>query len=56
MGKFLLFSIVIATVIVPFRAASDPSPGRALRKAVVSMLTFNLFYFFAILYLFPRLP
>jgi hypothetical protein len=56
MGKLLLISIVIATVVFPVRAASEPIPGRALRKVVVSMVTFNLIYFFAILYVYPRLP
>jgi len=56
MGKLLLVSIVIATIVLPLRAASEPSPSRALRKALISMLAFNAIYFFAILYIYPRLP
>ena len=56
MGKLVLVSIVIATIVLPLRAAAEPSPSRAFRKAMISMLAFNVIYFFAILYVYPRLP
>jgi hypothetical protein len=56
MGKLVLVSIVIATVVLPFRAASQASPTRALRRALISMFVFNVVYLIAILYVYPRLP
>ncbi len=56
MQKFLLMSILIATVVIPMIAASDRSAIRGFRRAVVWMAAFNLFYLFAIVYVWPRLP
>ena len=56
MKKFLLYTILIATVMIPLIAASDKSAIRGFRKAVVWMAAFNLLYVFAILYVWPRLP
>ena len=56
MKKFLLYTILIATVMIPMIAASDKSAIRGFRKAVLWMAAFNLLYVFAILYVWPRLP
>ena len=56
MKKFLLYTILIATVMIPLIAASDKSAIRGFRKAIVWMAAFNLLYVFAILYVWPRLP
>lgn len=56
MQKFLLMSILIATVVIPMIAASDRSAIRGFRRTVVWMAAFNLFYLFAIVYVWPRLP
>ena len=56
MKKFLLYTILIATVMIPLIAASDKSAIRGFRKAVLWMAAFNLLYVFAILYVWPRLP
>jgi hypothetical protein len=55
-AKLLLVSIVFATIVLPLRAASEPSPSRALRRVLVSMFAFNVIYLIAILYVYPRLP
>ena len=55
LGKILLMSILVATIALPMYAATDPRPGRALRRAVVWLAAFNAFYLFAIVYLLPRL-
>lgn len=56
MKKFLLYTILIATVMIPMIAASDKSAIRGFRKVVVWMAAFNVLYVFAILYVWPRLP
>ncbi len=54
MGKLILLSVVLALVIVPIVAASDRDAGRGLKRAVFAVVAFNLFYAFALRYLFPR--
>ena len=56
MKKFLLYTILIATVMIPMIAAADKSAIRGFRKVVVWMAAFNVLYVFAILYVWPRLP
>jgi hypothetical protein len=56
MQKFLLLSILVATVVIPMVAASDRNAIRGFRKTVIWMAAFNLFYLFAIVYVWPRLP
>ena len=55
MGKLLLGSVLIATVLLPMLAARERSPMRGLRKLVATLVAFNIFYLFAVLYLYPRL-
>ena len=55
MGKFILLSILIATVAIPMHTARDESPARGLRRTVLGLATFNLFYLLAVIYLLPRL-
>jgi hypothetical protein len=55
-GKFLLLSILLATVMIPMRAASDRSPKRGFRRTILMMTAFNVFYLFAIIYVLPRVP
>jgi len=54
-GKLLLISILFATIALPLRAARDPSPVRGLRRTVVWLVGFNVFYVLAVVYLLPRL-
>jgi hypothetical protein len=55
MGKLLLISIVLATFVLPLRAARDPEPVRGLRRAVVGMAVFVFLYVLGIVYILPRL-
>ena len=55
MGKFLLMSVIFATVALPLLAAREPHPVRALKKVLLYTLAFNAFYVFAAVYLYPRL-
>jgi hypothetical protein len=54
MSKLILMSIIIATVVIPTRAAREKNPRNGLRKAVVQMLLFEAFYLFALRFLYGR--
>jgi hypothetical protein len=56
MQKFVLLSILLATVIIPMRAATDRSPKRGLRRTIMWMAAFNVAYLIGIIYVLPRLP
>jgi len=56
MQKFTLLSILLATVIIPMRAASDRSARSGLRRTILWMAAFNVAYLIAIIYVYPRLP
>jgi hypothetical protein len=51
----LLFSILVATVVIPARAAREANARRGLRKAVINMLVFSFFWVLALAYEYPRL-
>jgi hypothetical protein len=53
-GKLILLSLLIATLIIPMRAARDPSPGRGFRRVLFALFSFNMLYLFLILYVYPR--
>ena len=55
MGKLLLISVLIATIVLPMRAAHHPSPARALRRAVSWVVASYAAYLVAVLYVLPRL-
>jgi len=54
-AKLLLVSIVLAAVVIPIRAARTRGARRGLRKAILWMVAFNLFYLFAVRIIYPRL-
>jgi len=54
-AKLLLVSIMIMSIVIPARAAAAKDPRRGLKKALVQMALFNLFYALAVTYLYPRL-
>jgi hypothetical protein len=56
MQKLLLISIWLATIILPFIAALDPSPRRGLRRLLLMMSGYIAFYVIAIIFILPRLP
>jgi hypothetical protein len=55
MGKLILVSILIATVAIPMRAATDPSPRRGMQRAILWMAAFDVVYVLAVVYVYPRL-
>jgi hypothetical protein len=42
--KLLMMSVILATFIIPMRAARSSSPVRGLRRAAVQMLGWIAFY------------
>lgn len=55
MSKLLLLSILIASIALPARAAREKNPRRGLRKTIVYVLLFNVFYLFSLLFLYGRI-
>jgi predicted secreted protein len=55
MAKLLLLSIIFATIALPARAARMKNPRLGLRKTVISLILFNLFYVFGLVFLYGRL-
>jgi len=55
MSKLIELSIIFATIAIPAIAARQKDPAKGLRKVVINMLLFELFYVFAIRFLHGRL-
>lgn len=55
MRDLILRSILFSLLVIPFLAAREPQPRRALKKAVVWFVAFNLFYMLALRFLYPVL-
>lgn len=55
MLKLLLLSVCLALVIIPLWSAGDRYPGRGLKRALVGVVLFNLFYVFLLRVVFPLL-
>lgn len=54
-AKLLLISILFMSIIIPARAATAKDPRVGLKKALLYMTLFNLFYVLAVTFLYPRL-
>ena len=50
--KFLLFSVVLASIVVPLWAARMPNPRRGLTRTVVVIVAFNVLYMLTLKYLY----
>jgi hypothetical protein len=55
MKKFLLLSVLYSMILLPSLAARERHPVRGVKKAVLMMVIFNMFYAFAALVIWPRL-
>lgn len=55
MRDLVLRSILIAMLVIPFVAARDPHPRRALAKGLLWFVGFNVFYMLALRFLYPVL-
>jgi hypothetical protein len=54
-AKTLLLSIVVAMVGIPIAMARDPNLQRSVRNVLLLTVVFNLFYLFAVRYIYPHL-
>ena len=55
MSKLLLLSIIFATIAIPARAARAKNPRLGLRKTLIGLAVFNLFYLFGLVFLYGRI-
>ena len=55
MANLLLLSIVIMTIAIPVFAAGDRNAKRGLQKAILLTIVFNVFYLFAVRFIYPHL-
>jgi hypothetical protein len=53
--KALLISILVASALIPLRAARASDPVRGLRRAVLGVFGFEVAYLIGLLFLYPRL-
>jgi hypothetical protein len=54
-AKLLLLSVVIVTIAFPILTSHDPSAHRGLKRALLLIAAFNLFYLFALRFIYPHL-
>lgn len=50
--KVVLFSVILASIVIPVWAARSPDARRGLTRAVLVMAAFNLLYLLALKYLY----
>jgi hypothetical protein len=55
MAKLVLLSVIIMMFTLPMMAGRDRNGLRGFKRMVFMMLLFNLFYLFAVRYIYPRL-
>jgi hypothetical protein len=55
MAKLLLLSTLIAMIGIPISCATARSPRRGLQRAVLLFFAYNLFYLFAVRWIYPHL-
>jgi hypothetical protein len=54
MSKLILISMIFATIAIPARAARQKNPGKGLKAAIIQTLIFDVFYAFALVFLWGR--
>ena len=55
MKKIALLSVIIASIVIPVRAARAKDPRKGYRKVLWQMLLFNICYVFILVVLWGRL-
>ena len=55
MAKLVLLSVVIGMIAVPVMMAREKNPRRGLQRLILTIIFFNLFYLFAVRWIYPRL-
>jgi hypothetical protein len=54
MGTLLLLSVLAATVLMPSFAARETNPARGLKKLIVRMMAFSIFYWLVVMFVTPN--
>ena len=54
MQKLILLSVIIASIVIPIRATRAKNARLGLRKALIQMAVFNLFYLFLLIFVWNR--
>lgn len=55
MKKFMLLSVLYAMILLPSLAARERHPARGVKKAILWMVLFNLWYAFSVLVIWTRM-
>ena len=55
MQKLLLISVIIAPIALPILASRERSANKAFKRTLFYFFAFNVFYVFALRFLFSRL-
>jgi len=55
LAKLLLFSSVLAMIIIPTVCAREKDARRGFQRMVLLIVAYNLFYLFAVRFIYPRL-
>ena len=53
MASLLLLSVLAATVLMPSFASRDPDPARGLKKLLLAMAGFSVFYWLVAMFVTP---
>lgn len=51
----LLISVIFAIIVIPVAASRAKNAHQGLRWTIIGILLFNLFYLFAVRFIYPRL-
>jgi hypothetical protein len=54
MRKFLLLSLLLSMIAVPLLSDGRGGAGRALKRTVLLIILFNLFFLLALSFIYPR--
>jgi hypothetical protein len=53
--KLILLSLILVTIAVPAWASKDAQPRRGLKKALLALAVFAVFWLLLVKYLYPKL-
>ncbi len=54
MGKLILISVLVGTLVVPAAAARDAEARRGFRRLLLYAVLFDVAYAFAVVFVYPR--
>ena len=54
MRKLLLLSLLASMIVVPLLSGRDSNGPRAIRRTILVIIVFNLFFLLALRFIYPR--